>query len=92
MSELKNPILPIAYPKVRSVGETGDWAVDQPSIDYHKCIKCNICIMVCPEGAIKIDEDDEANFPVIDYSVCKGCYVCRHECGPSAMESKHQQR
>jgi len=86
MSEkLEKPILPIAYPKKKSMGDTGDWAVKQPEIDYHKCTKCNICVLVCPEGAIKIDQDDEAQFPVIDYSVCKGCYLCRHECGPSAM-------
>ena len=51
-----------------------------------KCTKCNICVMVCPEGAITIDKEDEENFPVIDYNVCKGCNLCRHECGPTAME------
>ena len=86
MDELEQPILPLAYPKRQSVGATGDWAVTQPLIDYHKCTKCNICVMVCPEGAITIDKEDEENFPVIDYNVCKGCNLCRHECGPTAME------
>ena len=45
-NEMKDPLLPIAFPKYKSVGETGDWAVDQPQIDYHKCTKCNICVMV----------------------------------------------
>jgi Pyruvate/2-oxoacid:ferredoxin oxidoreductase delta subunit len=44
--------------------------------------------MVCPEGAITLDQEDEQRYPVIDYAVCKGCYVCRHECGPSAMEQE----
>jgi pyruvate ferredoxin oxidoreductase delta subunit len=85
MAQLEKPILPLAYPKAQSVGATGDWAVNQPLIDLHKCTKCGICLLSCPEGAIKLDEDD---FPVIDYQVCKGCYVCRHECGPSAMEQE----
>ena len=85
LDKLENPVLPLAFPKPQSVGATGEWAVNQPLIDYHKCTKCNICIMVCPEGAIKIDPDDEQQYPVIDYQVCKGCYVCRHECAPAAM-------
>ena len=61
MSELDNleiPVLPLEFPKPQSVGATGEWAVNQPLIDYHKCTKCNIWIMVCPEGAIKIVPDD----------------------------------
>lgn len=86
LDKLENPVLPLAFPKPQSVGATGEWAVNQPLIDYHKCTKCNICIMVCPEGAIKIDPDDEQQYPDIDYQVCKGCYVCRHECAPAAMD------
>lgn len=88
LEKLANPVLPLAYPKAQSVGATGDWAVNQPVIDYHKCTKCNICVMVCPEGAITLDQEDEQHFPVIDYQVCKGCNVCRHECGPSAMNQE----
>lgn len=87
MEELQNPVLPLAYPKFQSVGATGDWAVSQPIIDLHKCTKCDICLLVCPEGAIKLNEED---LPVIDYTVCKGCSLCAHECGPAAIDdNKH---
>lgn len=83
---LPDPILPIAFPKSQAMGNTGDWAVNQPEIDYHQCNKCGVCVLVCPEGAITLDEDDKKT-PIIDYNVCKGCYLCRHECGRHAMET-----
>ncbi|MFW9927853.1 MAG: 4Fe-4S binding protein [Candidatus Thorarchaeota archaeon] len=89
ISELPDPILPLAYPKHRASGSTGEWAVKQPEIDYHKCNQCGVCYLVCPEGAITLDPEDINRRPIIDYTVCKGCYLCRHECGRHAMENNH---
>lgn len=87
--ELPDPILPIAFPKREAIGPTGEWAVSQPKIDYHLCNSCGICILVCPEGAITLEEVDKERKPKIDYRVCKGCYLCRHECARHAMEEEH---
>ena len=47
------------------------------------CIRCNVCLMVCPDVAISFKE--EANEYLIDYDHCKGCGICAVECPRSAM-------
>ncbi|MHA2363413.1 MAG: 4Fe-4S dicluster domain-containing protein [Candidatus Hodarchaeales archaeon] len=84
--DLPDPVLPLGYPKKEASGATGEWAVYQPEIDFHKCNNCGICIMVCPEAAITIDPEDEERTPKIDYRVCKGCFLCRHECARKALD------
>jgi len=53
------------------------WRVKKPVINKEKCVKCGTCYLLCPESAIRIDEN---GFPIIDYSVCKGCLICANEC------------
>ena len=88
--ELADPVLPIAFPKLHASGATGEWAVEQPEIDFHKCNSSGICVLVCQEGAITLDPEDENSLPTIDYTVCKGCYLCRHECSRHAMDITHK--
>jgi len=40
------------------------------------CIGCAICQKVCPEGAIKI----ENNLAIIDYDKCTSCMACVNKC------------
>lgn len=56
---------------------TGDWRSERPVRDQDKCIKCGICWMFCPEGAIHQQEDGlfETNL-----FYCKGCGICSVEC------------
>jgi 2-oxoacid:acceptor oxidoreductase delta subunit (pyruvate/2-ketoisovalerate family) len=47
------------------------------------CIRCNVCLMVCPDVAISFKENE--NEYLIDYDHCKGCGICSVECPRSAM-------
>ena len=64
---------------------TGLWRTMRPIVNYEKCSGCWwICSTYCPDGAIKVRED---NKPEIDYDHCKGCLVCVAQCPPHAIES-----
>jgi formate dehydrogenase (NADP+) beta subunit len=47
------------------------------------CIRCNVCLMVCPDVAIAFQGPE--NGYLIDYDHCKGCGICAVECPRSAM-------
>jgi 2-oxoacid:acceptor oxidoreductase delta subunit (pyruvate/2-ketoisovalerate family) len=47
------------------------------------CIRCNVCLMVCPDVAISFKEEESEY--LIDYDHCKGCGICSVECPRSAM-------
>jgi 2-oxoacid:acceptor oxidoreductase delta subunit (pyruvate/2-ketoisovalerate family) len=47
------------------------------------CIRCNVCLMVCPDVAISF-RDQEKEY-AINYDYCKGCGVCAVECPRSAI-------
>lgn len=47
------------------------------------CIRCNVCLMVCPDVAISFKEREKEYG--IDYDHCKGCGICAVECPRSAM-------
>jgi NADPH-dependent glutamate synthase beta subunit-like oxidoreductase/Pyruvate/2-oxoacid:ferredoxin oxidoreductase delta subunit len=47
------------------------------------CIRCNVCLMVCPDVAISFKEPGKEY--AIDYDHCKGCGICAVECPRSAM-------
>ena len=93
MSELKlNPKpswkeLPIASiipePATSRFYKTGDWRSFRPIKDKSKCIRCGLCWVFCPDGAVKFAED--GSFP-IDLDYCKGCGVCAEECPSGAIK------
>lgn len=61
---------------------TEGWRVFRPEIELAQCTRCFICFVLCPEGAIELDEQ---HYPVVDYAHCKGCLVCVTECPPKAI-------
>lgn len=52
------------------------------------CIRCNVCLMVCPDVAISFRER-EGEYS-IDYDHCKGCGICAVECPRSAMNLEEE--
>ena len=72
----------VTEPGSASQYETGDWRSDRPIWDHKKCIKCGICYIYCPDGAIEVNADGyfEANL-----FYCKGCGICARECWTGAI-------
>ncbi|MFW6150985.1 MAG: 4Fe-4S binding protein [Chloroflexota bacterium] len=72
----------ISYPCEGPAGKTGTWRDFRPEIDQSECSKCLVCWSLCPESAIRRDED---NSVWIDYEYCKGCGICANECPKKAI-------
>jgi len=56
--------------------------VDKAVVDETLCSGCNICVIVCPFGAIKKDENGVVK---VDEHLCKGCGVCSASCPARAI-------
>ncbi|MBW9223952.1 4Fe-4S binding protein [Methanothermococcus sp. SCGC AD-155-E23] len=69
--------------------KTGGWRTFRPILNTEKCIKCEICYIFCPEGAIY--EDEEENFR-INYDYCKGCLICSKECPTNAITRVREEK
>lgn len=49
----------------------------RPVWDKDRCIRCGICYLFCPHGAIVREAD---GFFGVDEKACSGCGVCHREC------------
>ena len=68
-----------------SVGMPGDHHVRKASISPEKCIKCRLCVAVCPTGAIK-------NPPDLTRAMCIGCGNCSAICPVAAISFEHNRK
>jgi len=67
---------------------TGNWrTTGRPYTDYEKCVKCNICWIMCPDMAY--DENPEG-FYEWNSQYCKGCGICAEECPTNAIEMREE--
>ena len=57
------------------------WRVLRPVIDSAKCPKCQICWLICPDGAV----DRTGDSYTVDLNFCKGCGLCAYECPKDAI-------
>ncbi|MCK4434928.1 4Fe-4S binding protein, partial [Candidatus Bathyarchaeota archaeon] len=55
---------------------------DKPIIDESLCTGCNVCVSICPFGAISKNEKGVAQ---IDEELCKGCGICSAHCPENAI-------
>ncbi|MCD6312653.1 MAG: 4Fe-4S binding protein [Thaumarchaeota archaeon] len=65
--------------------KTGTWKMVQPEIDQEKCIRCLLCWIYCPDGAIQRLEEDRVE---VSYEYCKGCGICSKICPVKAISMK----
>jgi heterodisulfide reductase subunit A len=59
-------------------------------IDPDICAGCQMCIGLCPYGAIEFD--DRRQISVINEAVCKGCGSCAAACPSGAAQIRHFQK
>jgi Fe-S-cluster-containing hydrogenase component 2 len=53
-------------------------------VNKDDCVGCGLCVDVCPNGAIKMDD----GVAVIDLDTCIDCEACVSECPNSAISMK----
>ncbi|MDI6843341.1 MAG: 4Fe-4S binding protein [Anaerosomatales bacterium] len=61
---------------------TGGWRSQRPERDDEKCTQCLLCWIVCPDSAIRVQDEKVTAF---DLKHCKGCGVCANECPVDAI-------
>jgi len=54
-----------------------DWRFERPVWDTQKCVRCGICYLSCPDGAIFQNKD---GYYEADLTYCKGCGLCIQQC------------
>jgi len=69
--------------------KTGAWRVYVPVRDYEKCIHCMACWLVCPDGAVIVENGKVVG---TDLEHCKGCGICASVCPPkiACIEMKQE--
>jgi Pyruvate/2-oxoacid:ferredoxin oxidoreductase delta subunit len=55
----------------------------QRCLSLSSCRGCELCVLVCPDLAITLD--DVTGRPVVDLSYCKGCELCAQYCPKGAI-------
>lgn len=56
---------------------TGDWRTMIPRFVAEKCKQCLLCVPVCPDSSIPVQDGKRGDF---DYMHCKGCGICYKVC------------
>jgi len=79
----------ILQPGNSALRNTGAWRIDRPVLDETACSRCGLCSLMCPDGAIRLDE---RGYPVIDYEHCKGCMICQQLCPLEAIGREKETR
>lgn len=67
----------------KGVRATGDIRAQKPVFHSDKCIKCRLCMTLCPEGCVYEREDGTIEASM---TFCKGCGICAYECPVKAIE------
>ena len=64
--------------------------VPKPYIDADKCVKCGVCVNMCPvtPKAVNWQAGNKKNAPAYQYDRCIRCYCCQELCPESAIHLK----
>lgn len=66
-------------------GDRREWI---PEWDRERCIRCGLCYIYCPDGAIHRTDD---GFFEADIDKCKGCGICHRECWFGAISMMEEE-
>jgi len=80
-TEKAKDLIKMAVSKARFPRPVG---VDIPQVDREKCIRCALCMSVCPFGAVRIGETEE-HAVQIDELLCRRCGICAASCPAMAI-------
>lgn len=68
--------------------------VPKPVIQSDKCVKCGVCVLMCPVNPKAVNwskkdgQEVKSEPPVYDYNRCIKCYCCQELCPESAISIK----
>lgn len=57
--------------------------------DATVCGACEVCVELCPYGAVAIEGEGAEEHAAINVALCKGCGTCVGACPSGAMEQNH---
>ncbi|MEK6794219.1 MAG: DUF362 domain-containing protein [Spirochaetota bacterium] len=60
-------------------------AVPKPFIQPKACVRCGVCVTVCPTKPKALSRGSAQDIPVYDYDRCIRCYCCQELCPESAV-------
>jgi len=64
-------------PVTEDFHQNNDWRFEKPVWDTQKCVRCGLCYLSCPDGAVFQNED---GYYDADLQYCKGCGLCVRQC------------
>ena len=59
------------------------------STDETVCGACEVCVELCPFGAVSIEGEGDEKHAAINVALCKGCGTCVGACPSGAMNQNH---
>lgn len=82
----RKPIRP--YNPLSFMRFVNNLTVPKPYIIEDKCVKCGVCVLMCPvpDKAVNWDAGNKKQPPIYNYKQCIRCYCCQELCPESAIE------
>ena len=68
---------------------TGDWRTMIPTFIEEKCKHCMLCVPVCPDSSIPVQDGKRLDF---DFMHCKGCGICFKVCPFDAITFRKEEK
>jgi uncharacterized protein (DUF362 family)/Pyruvate/2-oxoacid:ferredoxin oxidoreductase delta subunit len=81
----RDPIKP--FKPNKGINVIKNMLVPRPYINIDKCVKCGICVNMCPATPKAVDWHGQ-NTPTYKYERCIRCYCCQELCPESAIYLK----
>lgn len=65
-----------------------NFVIPRPVINPEKCVKCGVCVQMCPveDKAVNWHDGDRSKAPGYEYSRCIRCFCCQELCPESAID------